>query len=154
MEGNEALPAAEEDALIVNGTSLNRGASAITAIGGLLTALLGAQLLELNFRVAAMNAIPYVWIIVGVTLILLATRLYRARRIATLASAAVAGVSVVLLLAWAIYGFSRGIISCLAFLAPATLMLATLFCAFAIKPAIKAEAARKRLSDEGIELGF
>jgi hypothetical protein len=87
-------------------------------------------------------------------MIWLATLIYRARDTATVAGAALAAMCGLGMTSWFIGTMMLGVFSCVSLIVMPLALGATLTAVFAIAPARRASAARRRLSEQGIELGL
>jgi hypothetical protein len=120
---------------------------------GLVSLILGLQLLGFTLR-GYVVAIPFVWVLLGIGTIAIGFFAQRGRDWATIAGTALSCFLFLLDAIWIVLGLSSGFFSLMGlFLLPVSLAAAIVL-AFAIRPAAKVSAARKKLEQDGLGLGI
>lgn len=121
---------------------------------GVLVALCGLQVVHLEFRIAAIDLVPVFMMSAGMLHLVLAVQVYRARPWAALASAVLGPTLAVLMLSWTVFSLSAAIFSCLLPMATALAVVSALLTLLAVGPVKKTAAARQRMAEQGMSLGF
>ena len=129
------------------------GAAAFSGVGCLMLALQSVLLLGPSRTKLASVAFTLVALL-GFAMLFMATRLLKMQLWPAIASAALSVFTAVLILAWSLFALSRGLFSMLGFAVPGLCMIAGLLSLLAIGPCQRAVAARARLRERGVNLGF
>ncbi len=129
-------------------------AAALTALSGLLIGMTGLQLMGLIFRNPVLAAVPYAMVVAGVGGIGAATQLYRMRAASAPITLALMGLLSLGMTVWLFFSFANGLFSLFALVTPVLAFLAALFSLLSLGHCRRAAAARRELSDSGIELGM
>lgn len=129
-------------------------AAAAQALAGVFIGLCGLQVIGLESRrFELLNALPYFFMVSGLALLLLGSRVYRARTWAAYGAAGLAPLLTLILGSWVVYSFGA-VFSCLVMVTLPTALLASVFSVLAVKGVRRAAAARARLEAAGMGLGF
>lgn len=123
------------------------------ALSGLLIALCGLQLVSLHSRFAILNALPYVLMLSGVALIVLAAQVYRVRVWAACVAAGLTPLLTLIMSAWVIVAFAE-VFSCLVMVTMPCVPLTSILGVLAIGGVRRAAAARAKLDAAGMGLGL
>ncbi|HJK92428.1 MAG TPA: hypothetical protein RMH85_22920 [Polyangiaceae bacterium LLY-WYZ-15_(1-7)] len=134
--------------------SLVRGAGALVSLAGMLTLLTGLQvLLTMRFRSPAFGAVPWAELAGGLVLLYLGTAVYRARFGAALATLGLGALFGIGGFVWAFLLVGMGLVSLVAFAAPALLLCACLATLVGLRDLRRIDAARRRLAEQGLAFG-
>jgi peptidoglycan/LPS O-acetylase OafA/YrhL len=147
---------AELDALIgrTRVTATVRGAAATAAgLGGLLLAT-AVQLWGLVQMWGVVKLAPYLMLALGVTLLLLAAKVYRQRPWAAVTVFALSLFTALCMALWFLLSTASGFLSLLALLVPLLAVVAAVFSGLAIRPCRQTAAARRQLAVSGIQVDF
>ena len=135
-------------------TTLVRSAGAVSVAAGVFMLLLGAQTYSIVSRWTVLLALLTVMMCtLGAATLYLGTRVMRFRGWASVAGSASAGASLLLAGVWFVYALLSGVLSLLALCLMPLTLLSLLLSSFSIPTARKADAARARLSEVGLEAG-
>jgi len=145
----EVDPSAAAPPLVV------RAAAGVAAFTGLMVGLTGLQLLlSVRFAHVGLAVVPYAMLLLGGGQIMLAVFVARARAWAAVASLVVAGFALLSMGTWLVFSVTSGIYSCVGLVVPPLALAAVVTGALSIGPARRADAARRRMRDEGMDLGL
>ncbi|MBN2195326.1 MAG: hypothetical protein JW751_21085 [Polyangiaceae bacterium] len=148
-----AATSEEADLAAIAPTVLARIAGGALALAGFFTGLLGVQTATIiRFRGVGAIAVTLM-LLFGVTTLICGWKVTRMRGWAAVGGTVGAGSIAVLGLVWLVFSISRGLLSLLAFgILPLSVTGAALG-ATVIGAGIRADAARRRLRDVGLEAG-
>lgn len=127
--------------------------AAAYALAGVFVALSGLQLVGLRFYDSLLAPLPYVLMLGGVSLLYLATRVYRARTWAAITALVLAPALLVILVGWVAYSITA-VFSCMVLLAFSLLGLSAVLGGVALSWVRRAAQARARLDAAGMSLGL
>ncbi len=145
----------DADVAVSTGTWKVRVAAAFSALTGVMLTVSGLQLVvAIRFYEELLNMVPWVFLGLAATHVVVAAILYRARRWAALASTLISVCTMLASAAWLVYSVAHGVFSGPAALVPPLAFLATVLGAISISDAHRATEARKRLASSGIDLGL
>ena len=146
---------ADDDVFATAPTSMVKMAASLQAFCGLFWALVGLQsVISLNFRSPIVGALPWLMLIGGGAMIWLGAKIYRAQGTAAVAGTALAATCALLMSSWFIGTMLMGVFSCLSLVVVPLALGACVTGALAIAPSRQASAARRRLSEQGLDLGL
>lgn len=147
-EGNE-----DADLVAITPTPIARVAGASLALAGFFTGLLGVQSASL-LRFRGLGAIAVgVMLTLGLTTLVCGWKVARMRGWAALGGTLCAASIALMGLAWVVYLLAHGVISLLAVAIVPLAAIAALLGALVIGSGRRADAARRRLRDAGLEAG-
>jgi len=136
-------------------TGLVKAAGALQAAAGLLLSFAGVQLKLVDLTGKAwVMMVPYVMMVLGVTTMFLAVKIFKTRGWAALGGTALNGIILLSMGAWVLLSLASGFVSLIATLTPLLALTGTVFGALAIGPCLRADAARRRLREAGIDMSF
>ncbi len=136
-------------------SSVVRAAAGLQAFAGVLTTLVGIQIVtSVRFANAIVGAVPWAMLALGIATVLVATMVYRTRGWAAVAGAWLSTAATLGIGMWVVFALSSGMLSPLSLLVPPVGFAGALTGFLAIGPCARASAARRKLQDGGIELGF
>ncbi len=144
----------DEDLKHVN-PKFPKAAAGFTLLAGGLGVLTGVQIL-LTVRIfsTAWAVVPYVLIVLGAGLVVLARSVFIARPWAAIAALGVGVLLGVVSATWLVFAVANGFIALYAIWTPVWALLAVGFCAAALAPCRRAERVRERLRAAGMGLGL
>lgn len=123
------------------------------AFAGALTALTALQQIGTVSWRSFLFVMPYVELLLGVAVLALAFRTYRARRRGSLA-AAIASISLAPIVgAWTVFATISGFVTCIAFLAPVVGLFGGALGFAALSSIRRCSDARERLAEQGLSFG-
>jgi hypothetical protein len=132
---------------------LAAAAAAFSGFGSLMLALQSLLMLGRSLATLASAALT-LEALLGVLLLIMAIVLLRLRFWATIVAAPASFSAALLILAWNLFALSRGLFSIMGFAVPASCIVAGLLSLSALGAARRADAARERLRDRGINVGL
>jgi hypothetical protein len=98
--------------------------------------------------------VPYVLLVLGGALVVLARNVFIARPWAAIGAILVGTLQGVTSLAWLVFAVTNGFIALYAIWTPVWSLLAVGFCAAALAPCLRADRVREKLRAEGMGLGL
>ncbi len=129
-------------------------AAAVQAMTGLFVGLTGLQITGLRFyEYPFLSALPYVLMLSGAALLGVASFVYRARTWAAIAACVLAPSLTLILGGWMLYSFGA-VFSCLLLMAVPGAALSSLLAFVSLGSVRTAAAARRRLAEQGMNLGM
>jgi hypothetical protein len=152
--GSPASSEDDEDLKHVN-PKFPKAAAGFTLLAGGLGILTGLQIL-LTVRIFSpfWTVVPYVLLVLGAALVVVARNVFVARPWAAIGGMALGGLLGVASGAWLVFAVMNGFIALYAIWTPVWAALAVGFCAAALSPCLRAERARERLRSQGMSLGL
>lgn len=144
-----------DDDLMVAGTptGLVKAASTVLALAGVFIALTGVQVLGARFFEAWVNAVPPLFLVMGIALVPAALSLFRGSMFAAVAAVAIAGLAFLMTSAWFIFTFGS-ILSLMNVMAVPMAGLGALLGLLALPHVRKMAQAKQRLAEQGMSLGL
>lgn len=136
---------------------LSKAAAAVQGVSGIYVALSAIQLLislEFYGRLLLVQYLNWALLVLGVLQVYFALGTLRALYRSTIASAVLAGILAPTVLGWAVLNVWVAVFSCMQAGAIVLVASAAMLSPFAIGPAKRVEAVRKRLEAEGMDLGM
>lgn len=153
IDDDPLMPDDEMDAL--QPTWKIRVAWMALAASGFLTILSAGQLLmAVSFVDPILKAVPFTMIGTGAVALVTGAKLGRMRNWAAIGGVILGGLITVGMLTWVLFAGSRGMFSLLQLTVPAVSGGATAFCIMTLGPCRRAEEARQRLAETGIDARF
>lgn len=152
--GSAALPMDDDDLLHVN-PKFPKAAAGFTLLAGGLGVLSAIQIV-VTVRIFSplWAVIPYVLFPLGAALIVLARSVFIARPWAALGAMAAAALLAVVSGAWLVFAAMNGFFALYTFWTPIGALLCIAFCAVAWAPCLRAEEARRKMREEGMDIGL
>ena len=145
----------DDDMAALANTMLPRAGAAAMAVAGLCAVLGSFQTWMLvRFLGLALAAVPWLFVAMGAAALLVGAKLAGARRWAAVATIALGSLLAVTSGAWVIYAFTLHFTAFFLILTPVVAGLAVILAAIAIPTCDRADAARKRLGAQGLDLGM
>ena len=144
---------ADEDLEVIRPTSAAKASGGIMLLGGVFTVLLGVQT-ALVWRASAIVGVALILMFgLGSVLAFSGWLVARVRGWASLTGAIAGGTMAVFGLGWAIFALLNGLFSPLSLLVVPLNALGSLLALVRLGPGRRADAARERLRDQGLEAG-
>lgn len=145
----------DEDVFTTAPTTIVKVAASLQALCGLFWGLAGLQtVLSIRFRSPIVSAMPWVMIVGGIAMIWLGAKIYRAHGTAAVAGAVLGAVCGIGMASWFVGTMMLGVFSCISLLVMPLALGACVTAVLAIAPSRRASAARRRLSEQGLDLGL
>ena len=146
---------ADEDDLVVAAAtpSTVKAAAAFVALAGLFVALTGLQAISFRWSQPWRNAMPLVFLALGVAMIPLGAMLYRGRAFAAIGGLACAGICALGTCTWFVVTWGS-VFSLMNIAAVPLCVLGALFSGLSIPATRRMAEARARLADQGLDVGF
>ncbi|MFW5921232.1 MAG: hypothetical protein ACOCUS_05275 [Polyangiales bacterium] len=145
----------EPDVRDTQPTKVVLAAAAFQVLTGLSVVLTGLQPMLFGVRYRDIfDWMPWVLVVAGVIAMVFGAAVGRAREWAAVSGAALSVVLLLGMLAWLVANLMWGVFSCPGMLAVPLALAASVLGVLAVKPCMRATEARRRLRDEGMELGF
>ena len=149
------LPPAEDDIDLTRPSGMVKAGAFLTVATGLLTVLVGIQLLLLvTLVVPWLRLVPYALLAGGFGILWLGYKTLRTRGWAAMAATGANALVTLAMGYWVLFTAASGFFSLYALALPPLALVATVFAALAIPPCRRADAARERLATAGVEMGF
>lgn len=133
-------------------SALVRLAAVAQALTGLLVGLCGLQLV--GSLLGWPRFVPWVQLALGPLQLYLGAMVFRARPWAAFAGAGLGGVAALLMVGWLVFLASRAAFSCMVFVTAPLSVLSALLAVAAIGGVSQTAEARRRLADQGMNLGL
>ncbi|MEM7608722.1 MAG: hypothetical protein AAF411_25495 [Myxococcota bacterium] len=130
-----------------------RLAAGVGALAGLTTTLTGVQLLGFTWRESWRNAVPYVFLLLGVAVFFAADAINRGRAIGAYALPAANGLALLAALGWLVASFPT-VMSLMLIVAIFATFGGLILSAVAFSQARRMAQAKAALEDEGLTLGM
>jgi hypothetical protein len=136
-------------------TGVVKAAGGLQAAAGVLLASAGVQLKLVGIigRPWVMR-VPWLMILGGVVAVFFAVKIFKTRGWAALGGTVVNGLVLVGMGLWVLLTLASGFVSLIATLVPMVALAGTVLGALAIGPCLRADAARRKLQEAGIDLSF
>lgn len=145
----------QDDIDLTQATGLVKVGAFLTVATGLLTALVGFQLVALVTIVdRTLRLVPYPLLAGGLATAWLGQKVLKTRGWAAMAATGADGLIALALGYWVLLTAASGFFSLFALTLPPLALVATVFAALSIGPCRRADAARARLRESGVEMGF
>lgn len=145
----------EPDVRDTQPTKLVVAAAALQVLTGLSVVLTGLQPVLFGVRYRdVVDWVPWVLVVVGLLAIAFGAMVGRAREWAAVSGAALSVVLLLGMLGWLVANLVWGVFSCPGMMAVPLALGGSVLGILAVKPCMRATEARRRLRDEGMELGF
>lgn len=145
----------DDDMAALANTTLPRAGAGAMAVAGLCAVLGSFQTWMLvRFLGLALASVPWLFVVMGVAAIYVGAKLAGARRWAAVTTIALGSLLTVTSGAWVLYAFMLHFTAFFLILTPIVASLAVILAAIAIPTCDRADAARKRLSAQGLDLGM
>jgi hypothetical protein len=145
---------AEEDIAAATPPSIARIAGGLVALAGIVVALTGAQTLAMVTIRGPLAIAPYALALLGVIEIAASTYVFRARAWGAIAAVASSAVDLLASGLWLLVSVGHGLLSLYALASPCVALAAGIMAFVAMGPCERASAARRRLRDQGMDLGI
>jgi hypothetical protein len=145
---------AEEDIAAATPPVIARIAGGLVALGGIVVALTGMQTLAMVTIRGPLALMPYALSLLGVTGIAAGTLVFRARAWGAIGAVAVSFVNVLVSGFWLVASMGHGLLSLYALASPCVSLVAGIMAVVAMGPCERASAARRRLREQGMDLGI
>ena len=145
---------AEEDIAAATPPVIARIAGGLVALAGIVVALTGLQTLAMVTIRGPLAMVPYVLALLGVTEIAAGTLVFRARSWGAIAAIATSVVNVLVTGLWLLVSMGHGLLSLYAMASPFVSMVGCIMAIVAMGPCERASAARRRLREQGMDLGI
>lgn len=145
---------AEEDIAAATPPSIARIAGGLVALAGIVVALTGAQTLAMVTIRGPLAPVPYVLALLGVVEIAAGTLVFRARAWAAIAAIASSALDLLASGFWLLLSMGHGLLSLYALASPFVSIVAGIMAFVALGPCERASAARRRLREQGMDLGI
>ena len=145
----------DDDMAALANTTLPRAGAGAMAVAGL-CAMLGSfqTWMLVRFLGFALASVPWLFVVMGLAAIFVGAKLAAARRWAAVATIALGSLLAVTSGAWVLYAFTLHFTAFFLILTPVVAGLAVILAAVAIPTCDRADAARKRLGAQGLDLGM
>ncbi len=145
----------EDDIALTQPTGMVKAGAILTLSSGGLTALVGLQLLVAVTLVGSvLKLVPYLLLAAGVATMFLGLKTLRTRGWGAIGATVACGLITLGMGYWVLLAAASGFFSLLALLLPPLALVSTVFAGLAVGPCLRADAARLRLSEAGVELTF
>jgi len=128
-------------------------ASVAQGLAGLFVGLTGLQMVDFRWRVEWASYVPYCLLFLGAAGLGMSAMLYRSRRWAGIASPILGAVTALTMVGW-LFHVLTNVFSCIMWVAVPLSCLSTILSAVSVGPVLRTAAARRRLSDRGMNLGL
>jgi hypothetical protein len=145
---------AEEDIAAATPPVIARIAGGLVALAGIVVALTGAQTLAMVTIRGSLELAPYVLALLGLVEIGAGVLVFRARGWAAIAAAVVSFVNVLASGLWLLVSMGHGLLSLYALASPFVSIVGGVMAIVAVGPCERASAARRRLREQGMDLGI
>lgn len=124
------------------------------ALAGIVVALTGAQTLAMVTIRGPLAAMPYVLALLGVIEIAAGTLVFRARAWGAIGALVGSAMCVLASGFWLLVSMGHGLLSLYALASPFVSIVAGIMAVVALGPCERASAARRRLREQGMDLGI
>jgi hypothetical protein len=118
----------------------------------LFTALQSIQLWGFTL-LGLVKLVPFFMLIAGIATVAVGFFVMKARGWAAIAGTVAVGTIVFAQSGWVVYGLANGFVSLLAFGVPPLALAATVLAGIAIPGSLRADEARRRLAEQGLNMG-
>jgi hypothetical protein len=145
---------AEEDIAAATPPLIARIAGGLVALAGLVLALTGVQTLAMVTIRGSLSMVPYVLALLGVIEIAAGTLVFRARAWGAIAAIGMSFVAVLTSGFWLLVSMGHGLLSLYAMASPFVSLVGGIMAIVAMGPCERASAARRRLREQGMDLGI
>ena len=143
----------DDDLTYSQPTPLVKIASGFLAVSSGFQVLLAAQTWGIARISGVMGAFPYVFAVLGLVGLGIASQSVRFRAWAVMSGTAIAALSMLLSGAWLVFSLMHMLVSLIALGLPAAWLATGLLLALSVRGALRADEARERLAREGLSLG-
>lgn len=151
----DPMLAYQDDIGLTTPTALVKAGAILTLVTGLIAALVGLQLLlTVTFYGGFIANVPYLLLGGGGATMFLGLKTYRTRGFGAIGATATDALLALGMGYWVLFTASAGYFSLLALVLPPLAVVAAVFAGLSIGPCQRAEAARARLREAGIEMSF
>ena len=151
----DPFEAHQDDIALTQPTGMVKAAAILVVVSGLIAALVGIQLLvSVTIVHRLLRLVPYALLVAGFGAGFLGWKTMKTRGWAAIGSAAIGGLLTLGMGYWVLLSTAAGFISLLALLLPPLALIATVFAGLAIGPCRRADAARRRLAEAGVDMSF
>lgn len=120
---------------------------------GLFTALQSIQLWGFVL-LGLIKLVPFLMLAAGIAAIVLGFHVMKARGWAAITGTIVVGTIVFAQSGWIVFGLAHGFVSLLAFGVPPLALAATVLAGISIPGSLRADQARRRLAEQGLNMGI
>ena len=145
---------AEEDIAAATPPAIARIAGGLVAFAGIVLALTGAQTLAMVTIRGELEMVPYVLALLGLVEIAAGVLVFRARGWGAIAAVASSAVDLLASGLWLLVSVGHGLLSLYAMASPFVAIVAGIMAFLALGPCARASAARRRLREQGMDLGI
>lgn len=145
---------AEEDIAAATPPVIARIAGGLVALAGIVVALTGLQTLAMVTIRGPLEIAPYALALLGIVEIAAGTLVFRARGWAAIGAAVTSFVAVLASGLWLLVSMAHGLLSLYAMASPFVATVAGVMAIVAAGPCERASAARRRLREQGMDLGI
>jgi hypothetical protein len=145
---------AEEDIAAATPPAVARIAGGLVALAGIVVTLTGAQTLAMVTIRGPLAVVPYALALLGVGEIVAGTLVFRARAWGAIAAVGSSAIDLLASGAWLIVSVGHGLLSLYALASPCVAIVAGIMAFVAMGPCERASAARRRLREQGMDLGI
>lgn len=150
----DPLEAHQDDITRTEPTALVKAGALLTVFTGLITALVGLQLLVTTALHASLELVPYGLLGLGPAAMFLGWKTLRTRGYGAIGATALSGLLALGMGYWVLFTASQGYFSLLALAVPPLAVVAAVFAGLSVGPCRRADAARERLREAGIDMSF
>ena len=145
----------DDDMAALANTTLPRAGAGAMAVAGLCAVLGSFQTWMLvRFLGVALASVPWLFVVMGIAAIVVGAKLAAARRWAAVATIVLGSLLAATSGAWVLYAFTLHFTAFFLILTPVVAGLAVILAAIACGDGDRADAARKRLGAQGLDLGM
>lgn len=150
----DPLETHQDDITRTEPTALVKAGALLTVFTGLITALVGLQLLVTTALQASLELVPYGLLGLGPAAMFLGWKTLRTRGYGAIGAAALSGLLALGMGYWVLFTASQGYFSLLALSVPPLAVVAAVFAGLSVGHCRRADAARERLGEAGIDMSF
>jgi len=145
---------AEEDIAAATPPVIARIAGGLVALAGMVVALTGVQTLAMVTIRGPLALVPYVLALLGAIEIAAGTLVFRARGWGAIGAVGTSFVNVLASGFWLLVSMGHGLLSLYALASPCVSLVGGIMAVVAMGPCERASAARRRLREQGMDLGI
>jgi len=153
--GYDPMAVYQDDIVLTSPTGMVKAGAILSIVTGLIAVLVGVQLLALVTLIGSfIEKVPYVLLLGGVATMYLGLQTYKTKGFGAIGATSASALTALGMGYWVLFTASTGFFSLLALLLPPLAVVAAVFAGLSIGHCLRADAARARLREAGIEMSF